>query len=139
MSHVICVELADGLNGDVQFMGEGQQRRRREQGGRGPGLGFGGADALLGLGEMSLDGFGAVRAVFCSIDMGESGPAGIVAGFDSSKPGHFDNRFNNTHWFDDCLDLSHDVASSPCFRRRLIDVVDCDCDKNLVRQDGAGN
>ena len=61
-------------------------------GGRGPGLGFGGADALSGLGEMSLDGFGAVRAVFCSIGMGESGPAGIVAGFDSGKPGGLDRE-----------------------------------------------
>jgi hypothetical protein len=31
-SHVVCVELADGLNGDVQFMGGGRQRRRRSRG-----------------------------------------------------------------------------------------------------------
>ena len=91
-SHVVRVEFADGLDGDLQFMGGGQWSGRRGAGGRGPGLGFGGADALSGLGEMTFDGVGAVRAVFCSISMGEYGPAGVVAGFDSGKPGGLDRE-----------------------------------------------
>ena len=47
---------------------------------------------MSGLGEMTFDGLSAVRAVFCGIGMGESGPAGIVAGFDSGEPGGLDGE-----------------------------------------------
>ena len=67
-------------------------RRGRERGGRGPGREVGGADALLGLGEMAFDSFGAIRAVYCSIGIGESRPAGTVAGFDGSEPGGLDRK-----------------------------------------------
>jgi hypothetical protein len=41
---------------------------------------------------MTLDGFGAVREVFCCIGMGESRQAGVVAGFDSGEQGGLDRE-----------------------------------------------
>ena len=54
--------------------------------------GLGGADALLGLREVALDGCVAGWAVLGGVGVGQSGPGGVVAGFDGGKPGRLDGK-----------------------------------------------
>ena len=60
------------------------------QGGEGWLAGLGGADALLGLGKVALDGLLTGGAVPGGIVVGETRPGGEVAGFDGGEPGGFD-------------------------------------------------
>ena len=53
-------------------------------------VGLGGADALLGLCEVALDGLVTGWAIIGSIGVGKSWPDGEVSGFDGSYPGGFD-------------------------------------------------
>ncbi len=55
-------------------------------------FGLSGAEAFANSGEMPLDGFVAVRAIFGSIGIGEARPAGIVACFDGCKSGGLDRE-----------------------------------------------
>ena len=50
---------------------------------------LGGADALLGMCKVALDGFITSRAILGSIGVGESWPGGEVDGFDGGEPGGF--------------------------------------------------
>ena len=52
--------------------------------------GLGGADALLGLGKVALDGLLTGEAVPGGIGVGETWPGGEVAVFDGGEPGGFD-------------------------------------------------
>ena len=50
---------------------------------------LGGADALLGLCKVALDGIITGRAILGSIGVGGSWSGGEVSGFDGGKPGGF--------------------------------------------------
>ena len=52
--------------------------------------GLGGADALLGLGKVALDGLLTGRALPEGIGICETRPGGEVSSFDGGKPGVFD-------------------------------------------------
>ena len=87
----VCVERADGFYPDVElsgglvmFFAVGSRR-----GGEGGLASLGGADALLGLCKVALDGLITGRKILGSIGVGESWPGGEVAGFDGGKPGGF--------------------------------------------------
>mgnify|MGYP006187013679 CR=1 FL=1 len=90
-AHVVCVELADGLYKHVEFVCS-----------RGGGIdggsygfcrfGFGGSEALSGLGKVPLEGFRAVGAVLGGVGKSEARPAGVVAGFDGGEPSGFDRE-----------------------------------------------
>ena len=60
------------------------------RGGVGGLAGLGGADALLGLCKVALDGLLTGGAIPGGIGVGETRPGGEVADFDSGKPGGFD-------------------------------------------------
>ena len=90
-SCVVCVERADGfypyveLSGGLgMFFSVGSRR-----GGEVRLASLGGADAMLGLCKVALDGIITGRSILGSIGVGESRPGGVVAGFDSSEPGGF--------------------------------------------------
>ena len=51
---------------------------------------IGGADSLLGLCKMALDGLITGRAILGSIGVGDSWPGGEVSVFDGGEPGGFD-------------------------------------------------
>ena len=90
-SCVVCVERADGfypymdLSGGLGMFFDVGSRRGGELGL----ASIGGADALLVMCKVALDGFIAGREILGSIDVGESWPGGEVAGFDGGKPGGF--------------------------------------------------
>ena len=91
-SCVVCVERADGFCPDVELSG-GLGMLFAADSRRGVEVGLAslvGADALLGLYKVALDGLITGRAILGSIGVGESWPGGEVAGFDSDKPGGFD-------------------------------------------------
>ena len=90
-SCVVCVECANGFYPDVELSG-GLERIFSVGSWWGGEVGLaslGGADALLVLGNVALDGFITCRAILRSIGVGESWPGGEVAGFDGGKPGGF--------------------------------------------------
>ena len=76
------MELSDGLG---MFFAVGSRR-----GGEGGFAILGGADALLGLCKVALDGIITGRAILGRIGVVESRSGGEVAGFDSRNPGGFD-------------------------------------------------
>ena len=86
-SGVVYVQLFDGLDSDVDFVGTGRRagclRQQREQqrrpGGR---LGLGRPDALLRPQQVAFDGLIGVGVVFGNVGVGESGPCGVIAGLD---------------------------------------------------------
>ena len=88
VSCVVCLERADGfypyveLSGGLgMFLCVGSRR------GAEVGLAsLGGAEALLGLCKVALDGIITGRKILGSIGVGESWTGGEAAGFDSSKP-----------------------------------------------------
>ena len=78
------MELFDGLG---RFFDVGSR-----WGGEGGLAGLGGADTLLVLGNVALDGLLAGGAIPGGIGVGETQTGGEVAGFDSGKPGGFDRE-----------------------------------------------
>ena len=54
--------------------------------------GIGGANALLGLRGVSLDGFVSGWEILGGIGVGKAGPGGVVAGFDGGEPGGIDGK-----------------------------------------------
>ena len=85
-SCVVCVELADGFQPDVELSGWGGLGMFLDGGSRRGGevgvVNLGGADALLGLCEVALDGLINGWAILGRIGVGKSWPGGEVAGFD---------------------------------------------------------
>ena len=85
-SRVVCVERADDFYPDAELSGRvglgmllnGGSRRGGEVGV----FSLGGADALLGLCEVALDGLITGWEILGSIGVGESWPGGEVSGFD---------------------------------------------------------
>ena len=85
-SCVVCVERADGFHPDVDISGwgglgmflDGGIRRGGEVGE----VRLGGADALLGVCEVALDGLITGWEILGRIGVGKSWPGGSVAGFD---------------------------------------------------------
>ena len=91
-SCVVCVERADGFypyvelfDGLGMFFAVGSRR-----GGEGELASLGGADALLGLGKVALDGLLTGRALPEGIGICETRPGGEVSGFDGGEPGGFE-------------------------------------------------
>ena len=93
-SCVVCVERDDGFHPYVElscrdglgmFLNDGIRR-----GGEIGLASLGGADALLGLCEVALDGFITGWAILGRVGVGKSWPGGEVAGFDGGEPGGFD-------------------------------------------------
>ena len=85
-SRVVCVYRSDKFHPDVELFGWGG-RGMFLGGGSRPGekvgvVSLGGADALLGLCEVALDGIITGWAIIGSIGVVKSWPGGEVAGFD---------------------------------------------------------
>jgi hypothetical protein len=94
VTHVICIECADGLDRDMKFLGRSRRGCCRwcdVWGGDGR-FWFGGVEPLLGLGEVAFSSFSAVGAVSGSIGVLEAWSPGIVAGFDGSQPSELDGE-----------------------------------------------
>ena len=93
-SCVVCVERADGFYPFVEL--SGVLGVFFAVGGRWGGevglASLGGADALLVLCKVALDGLITGRAILGSIVVGESWPGGEVAGFDGGEPSGFDSE-----------------------------------------------
>ena len=91
-SSVVCVERSDGFHPDVELSGGlgmffAIGSRRGEEVGL---ASLGGADALLGLCEVALDGLITGWAILGSIGVGDSWTGEEVSGFDSGEPDGFD-------------------------------------------------
>ena len=91
-SCVVCVERSDGFHPDVElsgglgmFLAVGSRR-----GGEVGLASLGGADALLGLCEVALDGLITGWAILGSIGVGDSWTGGEVSGFASGELDGFD-------------------------------------------------
>ena len=84
-SRVICVEHADGFYPDVELSSHGGRGMFLDGGSRRGGevgvVRLGGADALLGLCEVALDGLITVWSILGSIGVGKSWSGGEVARF----------------------------------------------------------
>ena len=93
---VVGVERADRIEPEVKIFRRVRQERVIDGGGRRVRLivacGIGGADALLGLREVVLDGFVAGWAILGGIGVGKAGPGRVVAGFDGGEPGGLDRK-----------------------------------------------
>ena len=85
-SRVVCVKRADGFHPDVELYGQGRLWMFLDGGIRWGGevglVSLGGADALLGLGEVALDGPITGWALLGSIGVGKSWPGEEFSGFD---------------------------------------------------------
>ena len=85
---VVCVERADGFHSDVELSGRGGLGMFIDgvsrQGGEVGVVSLGGADALLEMCEVSLDGLITGWSILGSIGVGKSCPGEEVAGFDGS-------------------------------------------------------
>ena len=85
-AHFICVELADGIKYDVEFLGFCGRNltsdvRERLLVGR---FGLGGAQTLSILSHVSFQRLNRDRTVFCRICISEAWTGGKVASFDGS-------------------------------------------------------
>ena len=90
-SGVICVELADGDNMDVGFVGWelrffGGNRWKKQGGVESRGAGLGRADILALLCKVAKDGLVRIRAVAHRIGVGETIKGITVTGLDGVKP-----------------------------------------------------
>ena len=93
---VVSVERYNRFDPEVELFRRFRWERVIDGGRRRVGLivvcGLGGADTLLGLREVALDGFISGWAIIGGIGVGKAGPGGVVASFDGGEPGGLDGK-----------------------------------------------